>query len=110
MKKVNKELQEAMYQLLEKWLSSGMTLKAYGEQEGISYYKLKYWKSKYKEEDKEQSANFKETMREFVPIKLAKENRCPVFPNLEIIYPNGVKVNCSSEFQSEHLKMLIQLY
>ncbi len=40
----------AMRKLLTTWKSSGLSLKAFGEREGVAYAKLLYWKKRLSDE------------------------------------------------------------
>ncbi len=88
-----------MFKLVRDFYSSGKTHKAFCEQAGIRSSTFSYWIKKYKLE--------KEPAKGFVKIDTSQVSA----PNkeLEITYPNGVKVKAdSSDFSI--LSKLINLY
>ena len=67
---------------IEKWRSSGLSAKAFCEQEGLVYHQFGYWRQKFSSTDGSPNES------KFVPVTLAT----PSHPNsiLEVLLPNGV--------------------
>jgi transposase-like protein len=92
------KLQEQMYQLVESYQQSGKSQKEFCSHQGIGLAKLNYWISKYRQQQ-QPSAGFLK-----IETVLATEQH-----NLEICYPNGVKLTTSGADLSL-IGQLIRLY
>jgi hypothetical protein len=115
MKRGDLKTQQAKYRLLDKWESSGLNQKAFCRTEGLNYYTFKYWKGKRDTKTANLSAHPKDTESGFIPIQVSK----PVLQKgsanfgtaeIQISYPNGVKVNCPADMDFDQIKMLIQIF
>ncbi|CUB06873.1 IS66 family insertion sequence element accessory protein TnpA [Marinomonas fungiae] len=78
----NSALNQAWADHIEKWRASGLSIKAFCEQEGLVYHQFSYWRQKFSP-----STN-STTGSKLVPVSLAT----PFMPssNLEILLPNGM--------------------
>ena len=78
----NSALNQAWADHIEKWRASGLSIKAFCEQEGLVYHQFSYWRQKFS------PAADSTTGSKLVPVSLAT----PPMPssNLEILLPNGV--------------------
>jgi transposase-like protein len=94
------ELTEKMFELVEEYQRSGKTQKQYSEQIGIGYAKFNYWVCKYRDHHQLQPAGG------FVSVEAYAANQQQ---NLEICYPNGVKLTIS-EADLSLISQLIRLY
>ncbi len=94
-----------MYGLIRKWESSGLTQEQFFRQHGIVKSTFGYWRKKYLKE----TGNSKRK-KSFIPVKIAKtgftDNSQGV---LELVYPNGVHLVCSTGIELSRLKPLIVL-
>ena len=111
MKPKNIKLREQMYNLLLKWKQSEMTLVDFSKSEAISYGKLKYWKRIFKNSNQAgtcKSPHLSKEIPDFISIQVP--DLIADFPDLEIIYPNNVKLRCPSGLQADTLKTLIKLF
>lgn len=111
MKQTQKKLRKKMYHLLSKWEVSGMPLKAFSNTVDVSYYKLKYWKYKFKQAEQaatEKPINPQQDKPCFIPVEIPKT--ATDFAGIEITFPNTVKVICPSGIRLEELKTLIKLF
>ncbi|MCF6319473.1 MAG: hypothetical protein L3J83_09395 [Proteobacteria bacterium] len=111
MKQTHTKLGKKMYHLLSKWEDSGMSLKTFSNTVDVSYYKLKYWKYKFKQAKQEaikKPINPLQDKADFIPVEI------PItatgFAGIEIIFPNTVKMTCPSGIGIEELKTLIKLF
>lgn len=88
-----------MYELVEDYIKSGKTQRSYSQQIGIGRAKFNYWVCKYKAQQVEPSAGF------------IKIETAPTSPdgNLEILYPNGVRLKVSVS-ELSLISELIRLY
>ncbi|TPE44600.1 IS66 family insertion sequence element accessory protein TnpB [Maribrevibacterium harenarium] len=67
---------------IEKWRASGVSIKAFCEQEGLVYHQFSYWRQKFS------PAADSTTASKLVPVALATSS--PHTSDLEILLPNGV--------------------
>ena len=76
-------LEEQMFSLVEDYLSSGKNQREYSQQAGIGKAKFNYWVCKYKRQQEEPSSGF---------IKIETASAMQQDQELEILYPNGVRL------------------
>jgi hypothetical protein len=92
-----------MYALILEWENSGLSQEKFYKQHGISKSTFGYWRKKYLKE-----IGPSKTKDNFIPVKVgAIIDRRPEF--LEVVYPNGVRLVCSSGMDLSRLKPLIVL-
>lgn len=97
---------DRMYALIRKWEASGQTQEHFFNQHGISKSTFGYWRKKYLREQGSQSKSHEN----FIPVKIADEHTTnPSQRILELVYPNGVRIVCSSDMDLARLKPLILL-
>jgi len=89
--------QEEMYNLVAEYRSSGISAKAFSKEKGISPTTFGYWVRKKKEEDHPGG---------FISIATGLKSSAG---ELELIYPNGVKLHMSSP-DLALLAKLVKLY
>ncbi|MGM1057590.1 MAG: IS66 family insertion sequence element accessory protein TnpA [Bacteroidota bacterium] len=89
--------QEEMYNLVTEYRNSGISAIAFSKEKGISPTTFGYWVRKKKEED--HPGGF---------IKIATELKSSA-GELELIYPNGVKLQMSSQ-DPALIARLVKLY
>lgn len=80
----NTVLNQAWAAHIEKWRSSGLSAKAFCEQEGLVYHQFGYWRQKFS------SADDTPTGSKLVPVALATSSKQT--SDLEIVLPNGVVI------------------
>ena len=109
--KASKKRKEYMYSLVEKWENSNKSQRAISEEAGISFHVFRYWVKKQKAEQLQKNVRKsnppKNKTRAFYPISLSPISH---FEKLQIIYPNGVKINCPSSVTTNQLQDLIKLF
>lgn len=93
-------LEEEMYQLVEDYQNSGKTQKEYSREAKIGYAKFNYWVCKYR-------ALHPTPAPGFIKIEALQDNQQP--QDLEVLYPNGVKLKITGADLSL-LSQLIRLY
>ncbi|WP_456234834.1 IS66 family insertion sequence element accessory protein TnpA [Soonwooa purpurea] len=89
------EKRSAMLSMIADWQISGKSKKAYCSENGITEATFYYWLSRSKQNDK--------VCGSFITI-----DKAPIKRNIEIIYPNGVRVNVENDLAL--LSQLIRLY
>lgn len=111
MQKEDTNRKQEMYTILRKWKTSTLSLKDYGEKHGTTYGVMKYWHRKFKVEFPESKKKVAKKEPSFIPVEVATPISIPkIVPvSIEIHYPNGVFLQCSSDICKKELKNLITL-
>jgi len=101
----NRYTKDQMYALIRKWESSGLSQEQFLGQHGIAKSTFGYWRKKYlKETGKIKGKDH------FIPVKIDKAVSVETSQGiLELFYPNGVRLVCSSGMDLSRLKPLIVL-
>jgi len=94
---------EEMYPLVKKWESSGQSRVAFSQFHGVPIHTFQYWVRKYQKEQALGSAPISKS--KFIPLSVQP------LPNhqLELCYPNGVRLQIQGHLNSSYLQELIQL-
>ena len=108
MKKRKKHSKDQMYRLIKEWEKIGITKEEFLKSKNIARSTFAYWIKKYRAEQTNKSAN------DFIPVKIGSlENRpspkATENSKIELTYPNGIKLTCSSKIDFSKLKELILL-
>ena len=93
----------AMRDVLAKWKSSGLSLRAFGELEGVRYQKLLYWKKKLSSEP------------DFAPVRVVEE--APVVRREEpassaavsIWLANGISLEVAASVAEDDLARMVRV-
>ena len=79
-----------------RYRTSGLTQKQYCEEEGLSVATLGYWLKRARDQEEQQVGSF-------VPIQpAARDNK-----DIEIIYPDGIKVRMNHSVDVEYIRALL---
>ena len=111
MKHKNINLKKKMHQLLTMWEHSGMSLRAFSKTQDISYDKLRYWRKElkiFKKDKKEKIDSPSKDIPNFISIEVP--NTSSDFTDLELTFPNNVKLNFPSGITIDSLKKIIKLF
>jgi hypothetical protein len=107
-----KKRKAEMYALIEQWRTGNRSQRAVSEDAGISFHVFKYWLKKQRNEQavlREQAVDNASENKNgtFLPVTVE-----PVtdFGKLQIVYPNGVAINCSQAITTKQIKELIKLF
>ncbi len=105
MRKKQRYTKERIYSLIRKWESSGLTQEQFFKEHKISKSTFGYWRKKYLRDQTEVEAPSKIIPVHIIPPDIVK----PATPaeNIEIVYPNGVRVLCPSQVETSRIKALI---
>lgn len=98
---------EDMYPIVEGFSSSGKTHKEYCKSLGLKYGTYKYWCRKYKAENKRVVKKSKSSTSGFIDLKVSVPS--VVSNSLEIVYPNGVRLEFSAVLDDSGMEMLKKL-
>jgi hypothetical protein len=96
-------VKQEMVDVFERWKSSGLSLRAFGAREGVSYSKLQYWQRKFRD------AKPEERKAELARIRVMPEvdeaaSEAQVF---EVCLANGVGLGVPAGFDERELQRLI---
>lgn len=97
-----------MHGIINRWESSGLSQKAFCKVEGINYYKFKYWKTQYQNEQKLTDKNQVDVQKDFIALEIP--NIKTLISGIEINFPNGVKLCCDQGLEPNQLSELIKLF
>lgn len=78
-----------MYSLVESWLESNQSQKAFCDERGIKLHLLSYWARKYQREKKE---GFSTEASSMIPIRIQSDGAGSYPYALEITYPDGTRL------------------
>lgn len=97
----DKQTQEDMFRMITSWKQSGLSQKAYCEQNNIPYHVFHYWYKRYRDQ---QGAVNDGT---FVPLNV-KPSTFPVSNSaIEILLPDGKRILFHQSVGPDYLKALI---
>ena len=113
MKYRNKERADEMRLIIKKWQDSGLSKYSFCKQNNYSRATLNYWLTKH-------GYNLNSPLpKKNIPKKQSSKGTCvPVhgcsspelFSELELEYPNGVKLRLPNDLPSDKLRTLISIY
>lgn len=89
--------------IIEEYLQSGISQKAFCEQRGLSLPQLVYYYGKFKP-SKSTTAN-----ASFVPVKVAVHDKAPVASEIKLSLPNGFQCSFPSHTEATQIKRLIEV-
>ncbi|UZR96346.1 IS66 family insertion sequence element accessory protein TnpA [Chondrinema litorale] len=92
-----------MFPVVEDWLSSGLTQKAYSLQHNLPLHILPYWVSRYRKRKSESTP--KEKSAKFIPVNYEK----PMLQGVEIEFPNGIILRFSQAVSASYLQQVLKL-
>lgn len=94
------EVREQMFSMIEQWQGSGLTQKAFCEQQSLRYHTFYYWYKCYRRGQGRPGEN----NPPFVKLKIEK----PVeVCSVEINYPGGIRLMFHAPVSSNYLKALL---
>lgn len=117
MKEIDQEKREEALLIIELWRESGLSQGAYCTQEGIARSTFQHWRKRYDPSYEYQSKKKKTrkpvSKESFIPLEIKEEPRqystSSTSKEVEIIYPNSVRIKCSSDLPLLELQKLIHL-
>jgi hypothetical protein len=102
-----KKSQEEMHSLVKQFESEKVSISKFSIRENVSYDKMAYWIRKSKKKEQSNSNTLFKEKRKFIPLNLPPVAESEM---LEIIYPNGVCLKCSSSISNDKLQSIIKLF
>jgi transposase-like protein len=111
MRKNQKYSNEQKHLAIEKWQASGLTQLQFCKREKLSKSTFSYWLRKYKKEKGQSKPSQRKPIKTFIPVEVPRTMDAPVLGNgqIDITYPNGVKVSCPESINVHQLKSLISI-
>ncbi|MDB5247284.1 MAG: putative transposase [Segetibacter sp.] len=97
----DKQTQEDMFSKIALWKESGLSQKAYCQQNNIRYYVFHYWYKRYRDQ---QSAVKENT---FVPLNVKPSTVSLSSSAIEILLPDGKRILFHQPVGPDYLKALI---
>ncbi len=89
-----------MFDMIEQWKQSGLTQKAYCQQQSIKHYTFYYWYKCYRQQHPQMENN----RSAFVKLQIAKSASTP---SVEIYFPGGIRLLFHEPVSGSYLKALI---
>ena len=113
MKHRNQERAEEMRLAISLWQESGLSKYAFCRNEKIGRATFNYWLKKYGNKlnpplSKKTSKSKAKSKQSFVPVTISSPE--PSYSELELEYPNGVKLRLPFDFPQDKLRALIGVY
>ena len=96
----NPEVRKQMFDMIEQWQQSGLTKKAYCQQQSIKHHTFYYWYKCYLQ----QHPDMDNKGSSFVKLQIEK---CTATPSVEIYFPGGIRLLFHDPVSSNYLKALI---
>jgi hypothetical protein len=93
------QAREQMFKLIEQWHTSGLTQKAFCEQQSLKFHTFYYWYKCYRRQDKVEGDT-----SSFVRLQIGKPS---VAGSVEINYPGGIRLIFHEPVSSNYLKALL---
>ncbi|MBA2762650.1 MAG: hypothetical protein H0U39_11990 [Segetibacter sp.] len=97
----DKQTQDRMFEIIGSWKQSGLSQKAYCEQNGIRYYVFHYWYKRYRDE---QSGSNEAS---FIPLNVKPSLSVSTCGNVEVVLPDGKRILFHQAVSSNFLKAVI---
>ncbi len=99
-----------MYTFVEKWYESGISQSKFCIDENISKSTFGYWVTKFRKEKGITRSSLKNP-KTFIPLELPEAVSLPATENhqIEINYPNGIRLSCPVNIDVTQLKSLINI-
>ena len=101
---------EQMFALVEKYLTSDLTQKAFCQQESITYSTFHWWLHQYRHRQRPQTQSRKSKASEFIALQptVSKNSTALSQPTCTIEYPSGIVVHLFGAVDAPLLSTLLQ--
>ena len=96
----NPEVRQQMFDMIEQWQQSGLSKKAYCQQQSIKHHTFYYWYKRYLQ----QHIDIGNKSSSFVKLQIEKSVSTP---SVEIYFPGGIRLLFREPVSSNYLKALI---
>ena len=109
MKKEDSGQRQRMFDIIERWHQSDSSQRSFCLEHNIPHWQFKYWYSKYRNGSNTRGRAKVSSKDKFIPVKLADpllEAGCEI----KVLFPNGVRIECSSLEGVDRLATLIKQF
>ena len=97
---------DQMRETFSRWKASGISLRAFGTREGISYSKLQYWRKRFRTESDVASGQGAKV--QIVPVEVIPDERqTPAAEVIEVWLANGVSLSVPIGVDEQELRRLV---
>ena len=96
----NPEVRQQMFDMIEQWQQSGLSKKAYCQQQSVKHHSFYYWYKRYRQ----QHPDMDNKSSSFVKLQIEKS---AASPSVEICFPGGIRLLFRDPVSSNYLKALI---
>ena len=100
---------DEMRAVFARFEESGLTLKAFGEREGISYTTLQYWRRKLRDASSPSRDTKKSEPVAFAPVRVIPDAAPAPRSSYEVWLSNGVSLEVPPGFDGEDLRRLVDV-
>lgn len=97
----NEDAQQQMYAMIHSWQQSGLTQKAYCEEQAIRYHVFHYWYKRYRD------AHLQDNEAGFIPLQTAPSPSLVPPAHTELILPDGKRLLFHQPVNSDYLRKLL---
>ena len=97
----DKNTQDKMFALISSWKQSGLSQKAYCEQNQIRYHVFHYWYKRYRDEQ------LKSSEPAFIPLNVKPSLSDATCANIEVVLADGKRILFHQAVSSDFLKAVI---
>lgn len=111
MQKNQKYSKEQMYRSIALWRESGLSQYQFCKREKLTTSTFSYWLRKFRKEKGLSKFSREKPVKTFIPVEVSKTIEPDVLEieQIEITYPNGVKVSCPPCIDIAQLKTIISI-
>ena len=95
---------QEMYPLVAAWYGSGASKSSYCVAHQLNVHTFTYWVDKYRKD--QSAASQRQDAGHFMPLQV---DRSQALAAVELIYPNGVRLQLGSQPSMEYLSDLVKL-
>ena len=96
----DKQTQEHMLEMVSSWKQSGLSQKAFCEQNNIRYYVFHYWYKRYRDRSSCKPTGF-------VQLEVERSSSHQCFANIEVVLADGKRILFHQPVSSDYLKSVI---
>jgi hypothetical protein len=97
----DKNTQDKMFTMIGSWKQSGLSQKAYCEQNQVRYYVFHYWYKRYRDKQLNSSEPA------FIPLNVKPSLSAATCANVEVVLPDGRRILFHQPVSSGFLKAVI---
>jgi len=109
MKKEDTDQRQRMFDIIERWHQSNSSQRSFCLEHNIPHWQFKYWHSKYRNGSSTRGRTKVSAKDKFIPVKLQDSVTEEGF-RVKVVFPNGVRIECSSLEGVDRLASLIKQF